>query len=301
MRQGRGSMPGNFASVIKAYLASPKFEALAEETRYGYRNELADAEEFLGHFSVDVIKPSIVQGFLDGLSDFPGKQIKSRVALKAVEKWAIVRDLLPYPITLGTEVVGSDGGHEPWTDTQVYTALQHARPDLARGVALAANTGQRGSDIVRMRWTDIEEFEGRKGINVTQKKTGEKLLIPLTHKFASELASWEKRPGFILINPWGRPYSRSGLSTAWAKHRDKNPALQEHRALGLSMHGLRAYAVVGMRREGWSTLEISSMVGMSEQMVNRYCRKANKNRLAMDAMNRKDNIKPFPSKALENK
>ena len=129
-------MPGNFASVIKAYLASPKFEALAEETRYGYRNELADAEEFLGHFSVDVIKPSIVQGFLDGLSDFPGKQIKSRVALKAVEKWAIVRDLLPYPITLGTEVVGSDGGHQPWTALQVDSALACVRPDLGRAIAL---------------------------------------------------------------------------------------------------------------------------------------------------------------------
>src|SRR5262249_43160631 len=152
------------------------------------------------------------QAFLDGLSDFPGKQSKAKTALMALQKWAIVRDHLPYPIMLGTEVAKSDGGHEPWTVDQVHTAIREARPDLARAVALGANTGQRRSDLVRMRWTDLEELEGRKGINVTQKKTGEKLLIPLTHQFAAELATWERRPGFILLNSEGRPFSDSGLS-----------------------------------------------------------------------------------------
>ena len=37
-------------------------------------------------------------------------------------------------------------------------------------MTLAANTGQRGSDLVRMGPTDIETYQGIDGINVTQLK-----------------------------------------------------------------------------------------------------------------------------------
>jgi hypothetical protein len=38
------------------------------------------------------------------------------------------------------------------------------------------------------------------------------------------------------------------------------------------MHGLRATAVVRLRRAGVPVLLIGDMVGMSRQMVERYCR-----------------------------
>ena len=86
-------------------------------------------------------------------------------------------------ITLGTEVAGPQGGHAPWTDEQVSTAEPSARPAIARLVTMAANTGQRGSDLVRMRWTDLEEYKGRLGINVKQMKTGRAIWIPLTRSW----------------------------------------------------------------------------------------------------------------------
>lgn len=43
---------------------------------------------------------------------------------------------------------------------------------------------------------------------------------------------------------------------------------------GLVLHGLRATAVVRLRRAGATTGQIAGMVGMSEPMVNRYCRKS---------------------------
>ena len=38
------------------------------------------------------------------------------------------------------------------------------------------------------------------------------------------------------------------------------------------LHGLRATAVVRLRRAGATTGQIAGIVGMSEAMVNRYCR-----------------------------
>jgi integrase len=67
---------------------------------------------------------------------------------------------------------GGTGGYGPWDDEQVKLAERTLKPYLARVITLGANTGQRGSDLVKMRWSDIEEYEGRPGINVTQKKTG---------------------------------------------------------------------------------------------------------------------------------
>jgi hypothetical protein len=105
-------VPGTFAHVIRQFMASPAFTSKADSTRYSWGNALRLAEEEggLGGCSVQVVRPAIIQGFLDGLADFPGKQAVSKTALKALEKFAVVRDLVPMPFMTGTSVVGSDGG-----------------------------------------------------------------------------------------------------------------------------------------------------------------------------------------------
>src|SRR5262249_47781215 len=152
---------------------SPKFKGYADATRdlWGRELRLAERPDTLGAYSIYELRPALVQAFLDGLAEWPAKQEASLSALKQLEKWAIVRDLLPHTITLGCEAEGSDGGHVPWNEEHVALAEAHARPEIARAVTLAANSGQRGSDLVRMRWTDLEDYNGRTGINLTQKKT----------------------------------------------------------------------------------------------------------------------------------
>src|SRR5262249_28370491 len=83
---------------------------------------LAERPDTLGAYPVDVIRPALVQAFLDGLADRPAQQKNAQTALKAVEKWALVRDLLAHPITMGTEAPGGTGAYEPWTDEQVELA-----------------------------------------------------------------------------------------------------------------------------------------------------------------------------------
>jgi integrase len=265
---------GCFAAVIRAFMASPKFRAYSQSTQdtWGRELRLAERPDTLGALSVYVLRPALVQGFLDGLAEWPGKQVASLSALKQVEKWAIVRDHLPHPITTGVEVDGSDGGHTPWNDAHVDLAERFARPDLAQVVTLKGNTGQRGSDIVKMRWTDIEEYEGRPGINVIQKKTGKELWIPLTKPLQVAIAKWERRPGFIVRRPTGLPWTRKALSDAWTAERENNESLSDLRAAGLVLHGLRATACVRLLRAGANTRQIADMVGMSEATVAIYCR-----------------------------
>jgi integrase len=137
---------------------------------------------------------------------------------------------------------------------------------------MAANTGQRGSDLVKMRWSDIEEVDGRPGINVKQMKTGLELWVPFTAALQAAISTWERRPGFILLKEDSHPFTRQQLSDQWLRQRDNTAVLAPLKAAGLVMHGLRGTAVVRLRRAGATIPQISDMVGMSAQMVTRYCR-----------------------------
>lgn len=302
---------GSFAEVIRDYLASPAFAKLGPSAQGSYRRNLmlAQMPECLGEKTVDQIGPADVQEFLDALSETPGKQSGAKTAIKAVEKWARVRRRLGSSITDGTITIPSDGGHEPWSFSQVEAAIKHARSDLARVVMLAVHTGQRGSDIVKMRWSDLEEQHGRQGIVVSQQKTGKsvrsathRLWVPLTNELSAAMATWERKPPFfIVLSPNGNRYSRQWLSKEWNVERDTNAALKEHSKAGLVIHGLRATAVVRARKSGASVLEIASMYGMSEPMVARYSRLADQAEMALAVVHRLDNSNALNSakKAVE--
>ena len=279
------NQPKIFSEVIGLYMRSPDYTGLADSTRVGYGRSLLLASKALGHLPVTVIGPPEVQEFLEGFAAVGhfGSQQAAKVALGAVERYAIVRRYLIHPITLGTRIEKPDSGHQPWTDEQVRIAERFARPDMSRLVTLAVNTGQRGSDLFRMRWSDIESIEDRPGINVTQRKTGLKIWIPITQDLQYALSTWEKKPTQILLKPTGEPWgSRQQLSEAWTRERDSNPNL--YPCADLVLHGLRATAVVRLRRAGATTPQIVDMVGLSAPMVERYSRFANQKQSALAAV-----------------
>jgi integrase len=303
MRQGdlfktpRGT---NFASVIEAYRFSPKFQARSRATKvsYEYAFRIAKQPEALGNISVKEIRPALVQAFLDGFADHPATQRNVRSALLALEKWAMVRDLLPRSITANTEAIRTSESYEPWSDEHIKIAEQWARPDLARLVTLAAGTGQRGSDLVRMRWTDLETHDGVEGIRVVTQKTRRTLWIALP----AEILAWERSLSFIAPRFDGVPFTRAQLSTAWNYEREHNPHLVPHKELGLSFHGLRASAVIRLRLQNIEPTLIANVIGMSVQMVENYSKKANQIAAALKVRARtggeQNNVVPLPKRPL---
>lgn len=283
MRSGESERPtpvrvteNSFYALVRAFKDSAKFKGLAQASQdlWGRELDFACRPNCLGAVTLDVLRPSVVQDYLDGWDDKPGKQAAALAALRALEKWAVVRDLLPRAITLGVETGKPQGGHTPWTDAHVALAEQHARPDLARVITLGANTGQRGSDLVRMGWTDIENYKGRDGIRVIQRKTGREVWIPILPPLAKAMESWEFKPGPFLLRPDGKPWKRHELSNAWAYERDGNAELRPLKREGLVLHGLRARTCVMLSRAGLTDHQISDIVGMSIPMVGHYTRKS---------------------------
>lgn len=268
-----------FASVVQQYLASPKFNNLAPSTRDSFSRylSLAALPENLGALATNDIRTSDVQKYLDTLSDLSGRQLVTKKALQAAVKWAVVRDVLPYAITGGVELVTRDGGHKPWSDEQVVFVETFAPETISRVVTLGSNTGQRGSDIVRMRWSDFETHGGRRGINVTQQKTGRRLWVPLTIQLQAAVERWggtnRKDDKPIVLKRGGAPVTRPELSCLWCHERDRNPKMAS--MVGYTLHGLRATAIVRLRRLGATESQISDMVGISIPMITHYCRFSN--------------------------
>jgi integrase len=281
----------SFAALIRLFMSPanvkwreppPAGYAKSTKDNWGRELKLMAHPDCLGALKLAEIRPSLVQAYFDGISHLPGKCEGGLSVLKQLEKWAVVRDLLPRPITTGVEIPTSDNGHIPWTDEQVQLGETLARPELRRVITLAANTGQRGSDLVRMCWTDIETDEGIDGINVTQVKTGKRVWLPITRALADAMKTWERRPGPFLLKPDGTPWTRGDLSNAWARNRDTDPALKPLGKdavagkptddVGLVIHGLRGTACVRLKRAGATVPQIADMVGMSHEMVERYCR-----------------------------
>ena len=285
----------SFAALIRAFRQTSKFTepqergGLAAGTKKNWCRELdfMSRADTLGALTCHEIDPCLVQAYFDGIDDRPGKQKAGIAVLQQLEKWAIVRRLLPRQITLGVEIGDSDGSHIPWGDAHVQLAVREASPELVRAVVLAANTGQRGSDLVRMGPTDIEVFKGIRGIRVTHtQKVKREVWVPISAELDAVMATWERRPGPFLTQPDGSPWTRDALSRAWRRERDGKPALAPLRleALqvdpvvaprcdgGLVIHGLRGTACVRLKRSGATELQIADMIGMSAAMVKHYCK-----------------------------
>lgn len=265
-----------FAAVVRAFMNSPKFtgDTWSDATKrlWGRYLLVAARPDYLGAVSICDLRPSLVQGVMDGFTGQTGVQASMLAALKQLEKWAIVRDILPRPITTGVEIEESDDGHTPWSDEDVALVERHGRADFARMATLGGNTGQRRSDLIRIGPTDIEVYQGVRGINVTQQKTGRKVWVPITSHLADVMATWKREPGPFLKKMDGRPWSGDQLYTAWIRHRNSNPQLALLKAKGLVIHGLRGHACVRLLRAGANTRQIADMVGMSEPMVKSYTR-----------------------------
>jgi integrase len=271
------------------------------------------ADAVFGKERVCDLDTYVLQRALDPFEDRPGLQLAALTIIQAVQKWAIKRRRMPHKITDGIELVKSEGRREPWTDAEIALARQHVTPQLSRAILLMAHTGQRRSDVVKMRWSDFEDYHDNEsgmdfaGINVIQQKTGKRLWVPFTPELAAALEIWKAENAaraipslFVLAAPNGGPYTPAHLTWHWNHQRDTNPNLRPLKEAGRVLHGLRSYRVVTLRKLGKSALLISNMVGMSEQMVKRYSDKADQQELAVAAM-RHDNVRTFPERKQSDK
>lgn len=135
------------------------------------------------------------------------------------------------------------GRHRVVTDAEIEAikkaALQAARNGqaLVQMIDLALLTGQRISDLIGLRWQDVDD---NRGITVTQGKGGVRLLIEWSPALRAAIAACARgdKIGHVLKTQSGRGYRYWGIRSAWVR------ACQRAGVEDLHIHDLRGRAGV---------------------------------------------------------
>lgn len=254
-------------ALIDAYMVSPAYTGRAEGTQYQYLQSLKIARAAWGALPASALRPDHLQAMMDEFADRPGKANNFLTAMRALQKFARPRRHLLHGVTEGVRAYAMKDGHKPWTPEQIRVASEKLTGTIRRGILLYNYTGQRGSDVVRLGFTNIDDG----GFFLRQRKTGREVWCPIVPELAAEMATWEKRPGPFLQQDNGRPYTRKLFWRHFDEARAGIPELAD-----VTLHGLRCTAVIRLRRLGLEVPAISDITGMSMATIERYCRFADR-------------------------
>jgi integrase len=273
--------PGTFAALAIRYYGSPQYLRLSATSCSNYRRVIDGFLEEHGHRRVDQMTREHVDIVIGKMADKPGAGI---VLLKRI------RTLIRYAIALGwtdrdpTAGVKSKEIHT-WNEGEI-AAFEKRWPEGSRerlAFALLLYSGQRGSDVHRMMWTDIVGDT----IRVTQRKTATKLIIPIHDDLQHLLAMAIKIDPTILMTAYGQAFSLKGFGNMIST------AIRETGLPGrCKAHGLRKAAARRLAEAGCSANEIAAITGHKTLAeVERYTRAADQERLARQAIQRQSEKK----------
>lgn len=151
----------------------------------------------------------------------------------------------------------------------------HARPALRRAYYLMRYTGQRRSDIIKMKKA---QYDGT-AIEVVQEKTGTYVWVPAHAKLREHLST-DGMPGDYLLNSSrGSKYKAQSITNMICEQ------CADFGFPGYSPHGLRHLAGAALAEAGATIEQIMSILGhLTEDEARRYVQQARRKVMANDGM-----------------
>ncbi|MGC2075074.1 MAG: tyrosine-type recombinase/integrase, partial [Xanthobacteraceae bacterium] len=180
-------------------------------------------------------------------------------------------------------IEAKDSGHKPWPEEVYSHVMEQAPSNIRRMAFLGRATGQRVSDLIKMRPADLLAD----GIHVRITKLGDKPhFVPLTASQMQEIRSWGVQDlDLFITTPAGKRLSANYLNKLWSQWRD---GASVHGMSEASIHGLRATKINDLRSSGVEDGAIADEIGMSVAMVSRYLRFADKAARARASRDRRE-------------
>jgi integrase len=274
--------PGTLGWVIERFISSDDYRRRAYETRRSDRLILDELRKHAGTGLFRDLRSRHVKAIRDHFRAVFSTTNADRAVGALSILWAFADehlslDLEANPTTGVRRIHKAMREREPWPDEVMAAFETQVGPELRLALALLLYTGQRRSDVVKMRW---DQFDGE-AIEVRQQKTGEPLIIPCHARLKAMLDRAPRRSQFILIGERGRPLAPESLSMAFRR------ALRRAGITGYSVHGLRKNAGVALADAGCDMREIMAILGhRTYAMALHYTKRADQRRRARSAMNK---------------
>jgi integrase len=270
---------GTFSLLIDAYQESLEWHGLSPRTRTEWARHLRTVREAWGNLQVNGVEPKHVLALRDTRAKTPANANNLIRALSSVLGWAVPRGWRLDNPCLAIPKLKIGEGYAPWPWDAIEYFAQHARSHLWHAAALALFSGQRLSDVLKVKWSDISQGL----ISVRQRKTGKPLWIPIHRRLAAILEQLPRTSVYALTPTKGRPWTLDGFKASWSAELNRD-VMQELRSKRLVFHGLRKSAVVMLLEAGATDAEVAAITGQSREMVEHYSRQVNQRKLAASAI-----------------
>ena len=156
-----------------------------------------------------------------------------------------------------------------WLDSDITQVKASCSPEIAQAVELAAHTGLRLGDLMRLSWSHVQEDEGAI-IMATGKSRGKReAIIPLYDDLRAVLARIPKRSTTILTSSKRRPWTVDGFGSSFNKAKIEAKMADRD----LHFHDFRGTAVTRFYIAGIPERVIAEIVGWSEEQVSKIIRR----------------------------
>lgn len=252
-----------FNGLVRSYIASARYRGLAPRTAKDYDKVLAWVRDKLGPLPVAGMQRKDVIRARDANAD------RLRFANYIVQ---VLRVLFEHAHddgwrqdnpAKGVSLLKSKGPKREAWPLEMIDAYREAASGRALLIfELCIGTGQRIGDVLKMRWSDIEDG----GIRVSQGKTGAALWIPLTPRLRFILDQ-TPRTGLTIIahGPHGRPLTYFPAARAVRAVRELIGAED------YDIHGLRYAVAAELAGAGCSDELIAAITGhKTTAMIAKY-------------------------------
>jgi integrase len=266
--------PGRFRSLVTLYRASPDFKGLAQSTVYNWVFWLDRIADHFGDLSIaqfdrpEKIRP-IIRQWRNRFADKPrtadyGLQVLSRVLAYAVDP---LGKIAGNPCDGIKRLYTVDRSAIIWTMADIERLKATCSPEIAHAVDLAAHTGLRLGDLLRLSWAHI----GDDAIIITTGKSKHRreAIIPLYDDLKTVLAAIPKRSTIILTNSKHRPWSKDGFGSSF----NKAKVIAGMKDADLHFHDLRGTAATRFYIAKLQERDIAEIMGWEEAYVARIIRR----------------------------
>lgn len=265
---------------------------LADSTKKNWRRFLdAIQTEFGGLRIVQFdrqkqIRP-VIRTWLKTYEAHPRQRDMAKQVLSSLLTFAVDNDLLTANPCLGMpNAYKADRSDRIWQPEDLERLAKTAPAHVMAAARLAALTGLRQSDLLRLAWSHIGEL----AIELPTNKSGARgkakrsALIPVYGELRALLDSLPRRSTIVLVNSDAEPW-KSGFTSSWNKALIKAGMSDDD----LHFHDLRGTAATRMYLGGLTKREIAEILGWSEDEVDRILnRYVKRDELLRDRIRRLD-------------
>ena len=272
--QHRAPDTTRFRSVIAAYRASPDYRKLADSTKRNWSRWLDRIDDHFGELRTaqfdrsEKIRPQI-RRWRSGFADKPrtadyAMQVLSRVLSFAVDP---LGKFASNPAEGIKHMYSSSRADVIWSDADIATLKAACSPEVGHAVDLAAHTGLRLGDLLKLSWSHVGETE----IVIATGKSGRRreAVIPIYGALRDVLTGIPKRSTTVLTSTRIRPWTVNGFGTSFqAAKADAGLSGRD-----LHFHELRGTAATKFYVARLPERVIAEIMGWEEEAVSRIIRR----------------------------